>query len=109
MPLAIPKAVIEALRTRPESRLHIINNARKSDAAPLDLTSLASPNLFSLDINVFGVWIEISRWDHEYRSELPALKNALKQAKNLRRLRLKANELFNERDCQPHWVAQSQA
>ncbi|KAH7392279.1 hypothetical protein DE146DRAFT_662136 [Phaeosphaeria sp. MPI-PUGE-AT-0046c] len=103
---AIPDALLTAFHsTWPRARLHVRNlkrNQPEANATPyiqLDTRLLSSPQLYSLDLMVCGNFNGLTP-----RSEFQTLRNCLLQAKNLKRLRLDAGTIDDQRT----WIASPQ-
>ena len=91
MKFPIPEHILELLHTKHTSaRIHIVNNARDTHThyLPPDYAALSSPQLHSLDYTAYGATGRSGNLESEFYSELPAIKNSLLKARNLKCLRL---------------------
>lgn len=91
MKFPIPEHILDLLHTKHTSaRIHIVNNARDTQARylPPDYAALSSPQLHSLDYTAYGATERIHPLEVEFYSELPAIKDSLLKARNLKYLRL---------------------
>lgn len=91
MKFPIPEHIIGILHTKHTSaRIHIVNNARDTHThyLPPDYAALSSPQLHSLHYTAYGATESIGRLESEFYSELPAIKDSLLRARNLKSLHL---------------------
>ncbi|CAI6335545.1 unnamed protein product [Periconia digitata] len=90
---AIPLVVLDSLSAnRPAARLHIINWCRNEQGRPYippDTQALSSLQLYSLDYTAYAEPKDILWGRRTFISELPTIKDALLQAKNLKSLALR--------------------
>ncbi|PVH93330.1 hypothetical protein DM02DRAFT_733178, partial [Periconia macrospinosa] len=96
MRFGVPEEVMSMLSTKhPTARLHISNKERnlsRGSYIPPDTKALSSSQLYSLQYTAYGESVKMFDQKYVYFSELSTIKNALLQAKNLKRLAFQVND-----------------